>query len=88
MFGDLVPPIHYTGLSVIEPQSCAPADADNYCRPTALETAREFHLAKSVARNKTGGIQRCLMLDRCLVSSNREQKNDTIMMKATEDRPI
>jgi hypothetical protein len=25
----------------------APADADDYCRPTALKTAREFHLLKA-----------------------------------------
>jgi hypothetical protein len=47
MFGDLVSPIHYTGLSVIEPQSCASADAGDYCKPTAMETAREFHLPKA-----------------------------------------
>ena len=48
MFGDLVPPIHYTGLSVIEPQSCASADAGDCCEPTALGTAREFHLRKAL----------------------------------------
>jgi hypothetical protein len=47
MFGDLVPPIHYTGLSVIEPQSCASADAGDYCKPTAPGIAREFHLLKA-----------------------------------------
>ena len=47
MFGDLGPPIHHIGLSVIEPQSCASADAGDYWKPTALETAREFHLLKA-----------------------------------------
>ena len=47
MFGDLVPPIHYTGLGGIEPQSCASADAGACCEPTSLETARKFHLPKA-----------------------------------------
>ena len=47
ILGDLVPPIHYTGLSVFEPQSYASADAGDCCKPTALGTAREFHPPKA-----------------------------------------
>lgn len=48
MFGDLVPPIHYIGLSAIEPESCASADAGAYCEPIDLEAAREFHLPRGL----------------------------------------